>query len=328
MTSPNDPAGPEGPEIVHERTRWETVTRPYRRNPGGLWWLALLGVPLVLALVGALTGQQFAPATAATATPAASASTPAASTSPSASTPAAPAIEPFGLTRSGDTVTLSGSVPDEATRTALVELFQLTLGGSPSVVDSLAIAAGAPAVDPAALTPIAIAMRSHPDLGVTVEGTTATLTGTVFADERAGLNDMATQAFPGATVDDQLTVGTPAYWCETAAKADIVAVISFETGKARVTTAGAAALNNIADTARKCPTLTLLVAGNSDNVGNAAANKALSLLRAKQVAAILVTKGVKARAITTVGNGSSDPMASNSTAKGRSLNRRVDVTIK
>ena len=45
--------------------------RPPWRNPGGLWWLAILGVPLVLALVGALTGQQFAPATAATATPAA-----------------------------------------------------------------------------------------------------------------------------------------------------------------------------------------------------------------------------------------------------------------
>lgn len=328
MQSPAGPRGTEDHEHRAEPAHWETVSRPYRRNPGGLWWLALLAVPLLLALVGSLTGQQFADATVTTASsPAAStASTPAApvtSASPSATT----GPQPLTITRDGNTVTVAGSVADDATRLALVDMLTTTLGSDVTLVETLAATDGAPTFDVEGLRVVALQMSSHPDLAIRLEGSVATLTGTVFEDEKGDLADVATMAFPGATIDNQLTVGTPAYWCEQAKTSRVTAVIPFEAGRATVTEAGAQSLDHIAATAKRCPDLTVTVAGNSDNLGRPATNTALSLLRAKQVAAILLAKGVKAAAITTIGQGSSNPIATNETAEGRALNRRVDVTI-
>jgi len=64
---------------------------------------------------------------------------------------------------------------------------------------------------------------------------------------------------------------------------------------------------------------------NTDNVGSAASNKALSLKRAQSVARYLETEhGMPKNRFVIVGNGPDNPIADNSTDSGRSKNRRTD----
>lgn len=69
--------------------------------------------------------------------------------------------------------------------------------------------------------------------------------------------------------------------------------------------------------------LTLKVEGHSDSVGSNKYNLILSELRAKSVAEYFIVHGIDASRITIIGKGSQDPVASNDTETGRSLNRRV-----
>jgi outer membrane protein OmpA-like peptidoglycan-associated protein len=57
-------------------------------------------------------------------------------------------------------------------------------------------------------------------------------------------------------------------------------------------------------------------------------NKRLSLRRADSVANYLEELGVKGSRINTFGYGKSQPRATNSTAEGRQLNRRVEIHVR
>jgi outer membrane protein OmpA-like peptidoglycan-associated protein/outer membrane protein W len=63
--------------------------------------------------------------------------------------------------------------------------------------------------------------------------------------------------------------------------------------------------------------------GHTDSTGDAAYNLGLSKRRAQAVIDYLGTKGVAASRITAAGYGETMPMADNSTAEGRAMNRRV-----
>lgn len=76
---------------------------------------------------------------------------------------------------------------------------------------------------------------------------------------------------------------------------------------------------------RAHPASRLMLLGFSDSSGQAAANVALSLDRAKSVASELEARGVKADVVS--GFGSAMPVASNGDAGGRQRNRRVEVWI-
>lgn len=67
--------------------------------------------------------------------------------------------------------------------------------------------------------------------------------------------------------------------------------------------------------------------GFTDNVGNPAANQALSKKRAQAIADYLVTKGVDAGLLKIDFFGESQPLADNTTEEGRSQNRRVEIRI-
>ncbi len=75
------------------------------------------------------------------------------------------------------------------------------------------------------------------------------------------------------------------------------------------------------------PTIHVEISGHTDSIGNAQYNKVLSLKRAMAVKNYLVSAGIKPDRITVKGYGSSRPVASNKTPKGRELNRRVEVKI-
>lgn len=72
-----------------------------------------------------------------------------------------------------------------------------------------------------------------------------------------------------------------------------------------------------------CATVYTTVADNRDNI----ISYNLSLSRAKSVSNYLQMKGMDAKRIIIIGNGSNNPYKSNSTEKERMYNRRVEVTF-
>ena len=75
------------------------------------------------------------------------------------------------------------------------------------------------------------------------------------------------------------------------------------------------------------PDLKLQVEGHTDSIGSDEYNLQLSEKRADSVRAFLVSNGVRPDHVSAEGLGKSDPVADNSTASGRKLNRRVDMVV-
>ena len=69
------------------------------------------------------------------------------------------------------------------------------------------------------------------------------------------------------------------------------------------------------------------VDGHTDTSGKESYNQQLSLRRAKSVATVLTRVGMKEQNIQLRGLGSSQPVASNDTAAGRTENRRVSIVV-
>jgi hypothetical protein len=75
------------------------------------------------------------------------------------------------------------------------------------------------------------------------------------------------------------------------------------------------------------PDLHVQVEGHTDNVGGVEYNQQLSEKRAAAVREFLVQQGVKSTDIQSRGFGMDQPVATNATATGRQLNRRVDLVV-
>jgi outer membrane protein OmpA-like peptidoglycan-associated protein len=83
----------------------------------------------------------------------------------------------------------------------------------------------------------------------------------------------------------------------------------------------------LADALRDCPGNRVSVEGHTDAVGTDAYNQDLSERRARSVADYLVSRGVPASQLSSQGFGETTPIATNDTAEGRALNRRVELRL-
>ena len=86
------------------------------------------------------------------------------------------------------------------------------------------------------------------------------------------------------------------------------------------------ALDEAAMVFEKNPSIRVEIEGNTDNIGTAANNMKISLERAKAVMNYLIKKGVAKDRLSAKGYGFTRPIATNATAEGRALNRRVELT--
>ena len=75
------------------------------------------------------------------------------------------------------------------------------------------------------------------------------------------------------------------------------------------------------------PGLKVMIEGHTDNVGNAESNLELSRKRAESVKSFLVSEGIDASRIATMGYGQSRPVADNTSEQGRERNRRVEAEV-
>jgi OOP family OmpA-OmpF porin len=120
---------------------------------------------------------------------------------------------------------------------------------------------------------------------------------------------------PGMQVDE--------HGCTRAVLDDIL----FEFDKASLRPDGKAYLDKLAPTLENLPRGTSIrVTGHADSVGSKGYNQRLSEARARTVKNYLQAKGLKTPVVS-AGRGETQPAASNATAAGRSLNRRVEIRV-
>ena len=103
--------------------------------------------------------------------------------------------------------------------------------------------------------------------------------------------------------------------------------ITFKTDSSDINSSFYPVLNSVAKVLNKYSNSTVLVSGHTDSTGTPEYNLNLSRERAGSVAAYLQGQGVKSSRFEVMGMGASNPIASNSSAQGRSLNRRVEIKI-
>lgn len=107
---------------------------------------------------------------------------------------------------------------------------------------------------------------------------------------------------------------------------DAIANLEFDFGKVTIRAHSYPSLERVANLLVN-KNFSLKLAGHTDNVGSNDANMKLSKERAESVKSFLVSKGANASRIEATGYGETQPIASNKTAKGRQLNRRVEFTL-
>ncbi len=103
--------------------------------------------------------------------------------------------------------------------------------------------------------------------------------------------------------------------------------ITFKTGKSQVRPEATERLKEMADVLKKYPENNITVIGHTDATGSEPINEKLSKERAMTVKKILVSNGVPAQSINTLGVASTDPIDTNKTTEGRAANRRVELAI-
>jgi outer membrane protein OmpA-like peptidoglycan-associated protein len=101
----------------------------------------------------------------------------------------------------------------------------------------------------------------------------------------------------------------------------------FDSGQAKVKPGGRRAIKNLAQFMRQQPERKIVIEGFTDDRGPAAVNQRLSAQRAQAVRQALVQDGIQPERVEARGRGAAYPVATNSNAQGRQLNRRVEILI-
>lgn len=104
--------------------------------------------------------------------------------------------------------------------------------------------------------------------------------------------------------------------------------IFFDVGKADLKASSLSEIGKIEELLIANAKLKVQINGHTDNSGNIAANKALSLKRASAVVDYLVSHGISASRLSAKGFGSERPIVSNDDEEsGREINRRTEIEI-
>jgi outer membrane protein OmpA-like peptidoglycan-associated protein len=111
---------------------------------------------------------------------------------------------------------------------------------------------------------------------------------------------------------------------------DVILVLrdaNFDVGKSVLRPAARATLDSLARELNgvAARSVNITITGYTDSVGSEESNMKLGMARAESVQRFLVAHGVEASRMTAQSKGEADPVATNSTAAGRQLNRRVVI---
>jgi OmpA-OmpF porin, OOP family len=233
------------------------------------------------------------------------------------------------------TLTLTGYVPDNNVHAAIAAAAARKFF-SEKVVDNLKASIGAPSGFVSAVVPALSALSRLSTGTLVVTDREVKLSGDALYDAAAAqLRASLTRDFPqGWQVKADISVKPAAapvdptvcqqLFSEILAKGKI----RFEPGRATIDRDSAGLLDRLIETALRCPTANIEIAGHTDTDGEDAFNQALSEKRAQAVTDYLVKAGLPADRFIAKGYGSSQPVATNDTDEGKAQNRRIDFLVK
>jgi OmpA-OmpF porin, OOP family len=233
------------------------------------------------------------------------------------------------------TLTLTGYVPDNNVHAALVAAAGRKFF-SEKVVDNLKASIGAPAGFANAVVPALGALSRLSTGTLVVSDREVKLSGDAFYDAapaqiRAGFAKDLPQGWQSKADIPVKPAAAPvdATVCQQLFS-DLLAkgTIRFESGLSTLDPDSAGLLDHLIETALRCPTINIEIAGHTDADGPEGFNKALSEKRAEVVTDYLVKAGLPAGRFTAVGYGSTQPVASNDTDEGKAHNRRIEFVVK
>jgi OOP family OmpA-OmpF porin len=127
----------------------------------------------------------------------------------------------------------------------------------------------------------------------------------------------------GSTTDEPLGCPKNRFVVVTDCEVKITQQIHFEFNKDRIRPESFQVLDAVVEALNRNPAIKIEIQGHTDNVGAARYNKDLSNRRAASVRKYLVSHGVGAERLTSMGYGMERPIVDNSTDQNRALNRRV-----
>jgi OOP family OmpA-OmpF porin len=233
------------------------------------------------------------------------------------------------------TLTLTGYVPDNKVHAAIAAAAGRKFF-SEKVVDNLKTSVGAPAGFSNAVVP-ALGVLSRLSTGtLVVSDREVKLSGDALYDAAAAQirADMAKDFPQGFQVMADISLKPAAAPVDPTVCqqlfSDLLAKgkIRFESNRATVDPDSAGLLDRLIETALRCPTANIEIAGHTDADGEDAVNQALSEKRAEAVLDQLVKAGLPADRFTAIGYGSTQPVASNETDEGKAQNRRIDFLVR
>ena len=262
----------------------------------------------------------------------------------------APAVSPYvwEATRTARSVVLEGHVPDEDTRSELVEDAKRTFPEH-DVVDKQRYAKGAPQ-----------SFRQSADVGL--DQLRRLEIGAVrLSEESLEISGRAPSKEVGEDIRTETSKALPAGVKQEAgrivfpesplpevdvanvlAKDDRVADdvcqvllnfvadeerIHFDVDSADLAEASIKTLDKLISIANRCPVAQIEIAGHTDDDGTEDYNARLSARRANVVADYLTRNGIDAKRLRPVGYGEVRPLVPNSTSTNKSLNRRIEFNV-
>ncbi|MEM7497347.1 MAG: OmpA family protein [Pseudomonadota bacterium] len=257
------------------------------------------------------------------------------------------AARPLWLTvaRDPEGMRLAGRVAGQLERRGLVQSAAARLGSAAVVAEGLAPTASAAAAEPA----MASAIHEAALAVVTVLSEPAVTGSAAVGNGRAEVALTVSDAGRVATLLDALGAAMPTgIRLETAVTVDLPAAVAalplperacaaalnrivvaspmvFDPGAAEITGPMAPVLVRLAAVLARCQGAVIEIGGHTDNQGRATMNERLSRRRADAVRRALRALGVTPRdaRLSVRGYGEAVPVASNDTAAGRALNRRI-----
>jgi OOP family OmpA-OmpF porin len=232
------------------------------------------------------------------------------------------------------TLTLTGYVPDNNVHAALAAAAGRKFFNE-KVVDNIKASLGAPSGFANAVVPALGALSRLSTGTMVVSDREVKLSGDAFYDAaaaqiRAGLKDFpqgwqfkADISVKPASAPVDGTVCQQLF-------SDLLAKgkIRFDSGRATIDPDSAGLLDRLIETALRCPSANIEIAGHTDADGEDGFNQALSEKRAQAVTDFLVKAGLPAERFTAMGYGSTQPVASNDTEEGKAQNRRIDFVVR
>jgi OmpA-OmpF porin, OOP family len=260
-------------------------------------------------------------------------------------------------------ITLSGIVPDEATKTQILDKAKEAYGADNVIDSTIEVKEGAKSDWVAAALAVLPEIKSPSVKGGGLTATNAKLSvrGTLesdatksalgeklktsvgsleLADETTATSTSAPEATPEApAATPEVPTATPEA-PEATPEPEVkkiqgelnkgleLKIVEFATNKATLTRRGQQTLDFVVSELKKVPDAPVEISGHTDNRGDDAMNQKLSETRAQATLAYLVKHGITKERLTASGLGETTPKASNNTASGRQRNRRIEFKLK